>query len=139
MIFKSDSSGKQSDLNGFLDTGSHFKGELRFETSFRVDGRFTGTVASDGDLIVGEGGEVDAEVNVGQIFVSGTVRGRIRAARKVQISPTGKVLAEIDTPTLVIQDGAFFEGHCTMSRDGKAAASAPSNPPGPKLVKAGGA
>lgn len=132
MIFKSDSSGKQSDLNGFLDTGSHFKGELRFDTSFRVDGKFTGTVTSNGDLIVGEGGEIEAEVNVGQIFVSGTVRGKIRASRKVQISPSGKVFAEIDTPTLVIQDGAFFEGNCTMSRDDKGAAAA-----GPKLVKAG--
>ena len=38
MIFKSE--GKQSDLNGFLDSGSHVHGELRFQTSFRVDGTF---------------------------------------------------------------------------------------------------
>jgi cytoskeletal protein CcmA (bactofilin family) len=86
MKFKSDGGGKQNDLNGFLDTGSHVEGELRFETSFRVDGKFTGKVNTAGDLIVGEGGEVEGDLRVGQIFISGTVKGTIRAARKIQIS-----------------------------------------------------
>jgi cytoskeletal protein CcmA (bactofilin family) len=130
MIFKSDGGGKPSDLNGFLDSGSHVEGELRFDTSFRVDGKFTGGVTSAGDLIVGEGGEVEGNLRVGQIFVSGTVRGQIRAARRIQISARGKVFAEIDTPALVIEDGAFFEGRCTMARDEREAAKAA----GPKLV-----
>jgi cytoskeletal protein CcmA (bactofilin family) len=126
MIFKSD--GRQSDLNGFLDSGSHLQGELRFETSFRVDGKLTGTVRSEGDLIVGESGEIEGELQVGQLFVSGTVRGTILASRKIQIAPTGKVFAELDTPSLVIEDGATFEGSCAMSRDGSRLAA------GPKLV-----
>ena len=130
MKFKSDGGGKQNDLNGFLDTGSHVEGELRFETSFRVDGKFTGKVNTAGDLIVGEGGEVDGDVRVGQVFISGTVRGTIRAAKKIQISSKGKVFAEIDTPALVIEDGAFFEGRCIMARDEREAAKAA----GPKLV-----
>ncbi|HEX2644605.1 MAG TPA: polymer-forming cytoskeletal protein [Thermoanaerobaculia bacterium] len=130
MIFKSD--GKQSDLNGFLDKGSHLEGTLRFQTTFRVDGNFTGKVQTDGDLIVGDGGEVEGDLTVGQAVISGTVRGSIRAARRVQITPTGKVFAEIDTPSLAIDDGALFEGRCTMVRDGKAAA--PAGAGIPKLV-----
>ena len=130
MIFKNDSGGRQSDLNGFLDTGSHVEGELRFETSFRVDGKFTGKVTSNGDLIVGEGGEVDGDFRVGQIFISGTVRGTIRAAKRVQISARGKVFADLDTPSLVIEDGAFFEGRCSMAREERESAKSPS----PKLV-----
>ncbi|HEY0556395.1 MAG TPA: polymer-forming cytoskeletal protein [Thermoanaerobaculia bacterium] len=118
MIFKSD--GRQNDLNGFLDGGSHLHGELRFEASFRVDGKLTGSVESEGDLIVGEAGEVDGEVRAGQVFVSGTVRGTIHALRRVQIAASGKVFAEIDTPSLVIEDGATFEGHCSMNREGTA-------------------
>lgn len=118
MIFKSE--GRQNDLNGFLDGGSHLHGELRFEASFRVDGRLTGSVESEGDLIVGEAGEVDGEVRAGQVFVSGTVRGTIHALRRVQIAASGKVFAEIDTPSLVIEDGATFEGHCSMNREGAA-------------------
>jgi cytoskeletal protein CcmA (bactofilin family) len=128
MIFKSE--GKQSDLNGFLDSGSNVTGELRFQTSFRVDGKFNGTVISDGELIVGQGGEVDGDLRVGQIVVSGTVRGSIRAVRRIHLSPTGKLFADIDTPSLIIEDGGFFEGRCSMNREeARAAAGA-----GPKLV-----
>ncbi len=96
-----------------------------------MDGKLTGVVRSEGDLIVGESGEVEGELYVGQVFVSGTVRGTIHASRKIQIAPNGKVFAELDTPSLVIEDGATFEGHCAMSRDGARAAAA-----GPKRVAA---
>jgi cytoskeletal protein CcmA (bactofilin family) len=127
MKFKSE--GRQSDLNGILDSGSHLQGELRFESSFRIDGKLTGTVESAGDLIVGESGEVEGEIRVGQIFVSGRVHGTVRAAAKVQIAPGGKVFADLHTPKLVIEDGALYEGHCSMTRDAAKAAV-----PGPKLV-----
>jgi cytoskeletal protein CcmA (bactofilin family) len=128
MIFKSDVR-QSSDLNGFLDSGSHLQGELGFDASFRVDGRFTGTVASEGDLIVGASGEIDGEIRVGQVFISGTVRGKIHAEKKIQIASSGKLFAEIETPALVIEDGATFEGNCSMSPDAGARAAA-----GPKLV-----
>jgi cytoskeletal protein CcmA (bactofilin family) len=114
MIFKND--GKQNDLNGFLDKGSHLQGELRFDTTFRVHGRFSGSVTSEGDLIVGEGGELDGEIQVGDLFVSGIVRGKVSAKRRIHLAPTGRLYAEVDTPSLVVDEGAFFEGNCTMSR-----------------------
>ena len=117
--------GKQSDLNGFLDHGSYLEGELRFDASFRIDGKLTGKVDSQGDLIIGESGEIEGEIKVGQIFVSGTVRGTIRAARRVQIAPSGKVFAEIDTPSLTIEDGATFEGRCAMNREDVRGAAMP--------------
>jgi cytoskeletal protein CcmA (bactofilin family) len=132
MIFKSE--GRQgSDLNGFLDSGSHLEGELRFEASFRVDGKLTGIVRSEGDLIVGESGEVEGELHVGQVFISGTVRGTIHASRKIQITPNGKVFAELDTPSLVIEDGATFEGRCAMTREAVRSAAVAAAA-GPKRV-----
>jgi cytoskeletal protein CcmA (bactofilin family) len=133
LIFKTD--GKGTDLNGFLDRGSHLEGELSFETTFRIDGRFTGRVKSSGDLIVGEAGELEGEIEVGQIFISGTVRGSIRATKKVEITPTGKAFADLSTPTLVVGNGALFEGNCIMTRAeetkgaaSRAASSAPAEP-----------
>ena len=116
MMFKSSSS--QGDLNGFLDAGSHMTGELHFEDTFRIDGRFTGTVVSDGDLIVGERGDVDGEIRVCRVYVSGTVRGALRASERVEVTSNGKVLADVFTPSLTIEDGAFFEGRCSMERLG---------------------
>ncbi len=132
------STAKQGELNGFLDRGSHLRGELQFDTHFRVHGRFSGQVSTEGELIVGEGGEVEGDLRVGQIVISGVVRGTIRASGRIHITATGKVFADVDTPSLLVDDGAFLEGHCTMSRDAARATPA-SAVSGPKLVaKAGG-
>ena len=114
MMFKN--AAVQGDLNGFLDAGSHMNGELSFEDTFRIDGKLTGNVVSEGDLIVGEHGEVDGEIKVRRVFVSGTVRGILRAAEKVEVTSTGKVSADLYTPSLTIEDGAFFQGSCAMER-----------------------
>jgi cytoskeletal protein CcmA (bactofilin family) len=123
---------KPGDLNGFLDRGSHLRGELSFEAHFRVHGKFSGEVKTEGELIVGEGGEVEGELRVGQVVVSGIVRGSIQASRRVQITATGKVFADVDTPSLIVEDGACFEGRCSMTRD-QARTAAPGPP---KLVAA---
>ncbi len=109
---------KQGDLNGFLDRGSHLRGELLFDAHFRIHGKFSGEVKTEGELIVGEGGEVEGELRIGQIVVSGTVRGTIQASRRVQITSTGKVFADVETPSLIVEDGACFEGRCSMNREG---------------------
>ncbi len=111
-------SGPQGDLNGFLDAGSHMTGELHFEDEFRIEGRFTGTVISDGHLIVGERGDVDGEIKVSRVHVSGTVRGSLQAYERVEIAATGRVLADVSTPSITIDEGAFFEGRCSMESAG---------------------
>lgn len=109
----------KGDLNGFLDAGSHIKGELFFEDTFRIDGRLTGSATSRGDLVVGESGEVEADVRVGRIFVSGTVSGSIHASQRIEITSGGRVSADIETPSLVVEDGAVFEGRCSMTKLGE--------------------
>ena len=115
-MFKSDAPGE---LNGFLDAGSKMTGQLSFEDTFRVDGSLEGSVSSKGDLVVGDGGEIDGEISVGRLFVSGTVKGVVKAVSRIEITPSGKVEAEIHTPALIIEEGAFFEGACHMRRSGE--------------------
>jgi cytoskeletal protein CcmA (bactofilin family) len=101
-------------LNGFLDAGSHLQGELRFEDTFRVDGRMSGKVESKGDLFVGEQGLVEGEVQVGRLFVSGQLDAAVRAAERIEIAAGARVRGELSTPCLVIEEGAFFEGSAKM-------------------------
>jgi cytoskeletal protein CcmA (bactofilin family) len=105
---------KSGDLNGFLDKGSSFRGELEFEDTIRIDGRFNGKISSKNELIVGEAARVEGEVHVGLIAISGTVDGKIVATQKIEIHRTGKVYGNITTPILVIEEGAVFQGECTM-------------------------
>ncbi len=106
----------KGELNGFLDGGSHIQGELNFEDTFRLEGKVTGNIKSQGDLVVGEHGEVDGEIQVGQLFVSGTIKGTIEASGRVELTAGCRVTASIKSPVLVIEDGAYFEGRCAMDR-----------------------
>jgi cytoskeletal protein CcmA (bactofilin family) len=105
--------GGKSQLNGFLDAGSHLHGELHFDDTFRIEGRLTGKVHSSGDLYVGQGGEVQGEVRVGRLFVTGKVDALIQAQR-VEIAAGGQLRGEVSTPCLVIDEGAIFEGQARM-------------------------
>ncbi len=113
--------GKASgELNGFLDRGASFKGEMEFEDTMRIDGKFNGKIVSKNELIVGESAHIEGDVFVGRIAISGTVMGKIVATQRVEIHRTGKVYSDIDTPALVIEEGAIFQGNCSMGeRDRK--------------------
>jgi cytoskeletal protein CcmA (bactofilin family) len=102
------------ELNGFLDRGSSFKGELEFEDTMRIDGKFNGKITSKNELIVGESAHIEGDVHVGRIAISGTVVGKIIADQRVEIHRNGKVFSDVDTPALVIEEGAIFQGNCTM-------------------------
>jgi cytoskeletal protein CcmA (bactofilin family) len=114
------------DLSGFLDQGSHFEGELRFEQSFRIDGKVSGTIRSEGDLVVGEKGEIEGDVRVGRLFVSGIVRGEVRTSKRLSIHARGRVEGDVFSPALVVDEGGVLEGRCAMS----AGAAAESEPTG---------
>jgi cytoskeletal protein CcmA (bactofilin family) len=105
---------KSGELNGFLDRGSAFKGELDFEDTMRIDGKFNGTVRSKNELIVGETAQIEGDFHVGRIAISGTVIGKIVADQRVEIHRNGKVYCDIDTPALIIEEGAIFQGNCVM-------------------------
>jgi cytoskeletal protein CcmA (bactofilin family) len=103
------------ELNGFIDTGSEFLGELRFRDSFRVDGRVKGKIVSDNTLIVGESGHVEAEIDCGVVSIRGTVSGRIHGRQRIELLSGCKVHGTLISPKLLIEEGAFFEGDCDMS------------------------
>jgi cytoskeletal protein CcmA (bactofilin family) len=102
-------------LNGFIDKGSHFQGDLAFEETFRIDGRFEGKIRSGSELIVGDGAEVSAEIDVGKVSVNGTLRGSVRASERIELLARARVQADLSTPSLRIEEGAFFQGSCQMA------------------------
>jgi cytoskeletal protein CcmA (bactofilin family) len=108
------------DLNGFLDVGCELLGELRFRDTFRIDGFLKGKVVSDNTLVVGESGQVDAEIDCGTVSIRGTVSGRVQAREKIELLAGSKVTATLVAPRLLIEEGAFFQGDCDMASAGSA-------------------
>ena len=73
------------DLNGFLDEGTELSGELRFRDVLRVDGRVKGRIVSDNTLIIGETGQVDAEIDCGVVSIRGRVSGQVHGRQRIEL------------------------------------------------------
>ena len=102
------------DLNGFLDVGTEFSGELRFRDVLRIDGHAKGRIVSDNMLIIGETGFVDAEIDCGVVSIRGRVSGEVRGRQRIELLSGCRVQGRLVSPKLLIEDGAFFEGDCQM-------------------------
>lgn len=122
------------DLSGFLEQGSHFEGELRFEQSFRIDGKVSGRIRSDGDLVIGENGEVEGEIRVGRLFVSGLVKGEIHVTKRLSIHARGRVEGEVHASALVVDEGGVLEGRCAMLGESASSENATTSGPTASLA-----
>jgi cytoskeletal protein CcmA (bactofilin family) len=106
-------------LNGFLDKGSQLQGELAFEETFRIDGKFDGKIRSGSELILGDTAEVTGEIEVGRLSVNGKLKGTVHAKERVELHARARVEADLTTPILKIEEGALFEGSCRMGEEAR--------------------
>jgi cytoskeletal protein CcmA (bactofilin family) len=113
-----------AEVTTLLGRGSEFEGKLSFEGTVRIDGKLSGEIFTDDVLIIGEGAEVKAEINVGAVIIEGTVIGNIQAKRSVDIRTPGRVRGNIATPSLTIEKGVVFDGNCQMESSLSAAQGA---------------
>lgn len=106
---------KDGSLSGFVGSGTVVTGEASFKSMLRVDGRFSGRITSGtGTLIVGSGGQVDANIEVAVATIHGVVNGDIIASQRIELGRAAKLSGNIQTPSLVIEQGALFEGSSKM-------------------------
>jgi len=108
-------------LTAFIDQGSEFEGKLSFKDTVRIDGHFKGEISSQNTLIVGETGEVDANIESQTVVISGNVVGDVVARRQLVVHKTGRLQGNVETESLVIEEGAQVNGTVKMNREPKAA------------------
>jgi len=94
---------------------AELSGELTFRDMIRVNGHIAGSVYSKvGTIIIDAEAKVDANVDVAVAMISGTVRGDIVARERVELGPASRIYGNIWTRSIIIKDGAVFEGVCRM-------------------------
>jgi cytoskeletal protein CcmA (bactofilin family) len=111
-LFKRES---PDEILSLLGEGMEMVGEISFAKGLRVDGVVKGKVRSEGSLVIGAKGRVEAEIFIQRITINGEFHGIIRAADRIEIHKDGRVYGELYTPCLIIEPGAFFEGKCNMT------------------------
>jgi cytoskeletal protein CcmA (bactofilin family) len=103
------------DTASLVDRHSAFDGTFRSQRDLRVEGELKGNVTCEGTLFVSEGATIAATVDAEHITVAGELTGEIRCRGRVQILPSGRVRATVSTGSLVIQEGAIYEGQLEMA------------------------
>ncbi|HRA46972.1 MAG TPA: polymer-forming cytoskeletal protein, partial [Thermomicrobiales bacterium] len=98
-----------------IDRNSVFDGVFQTTRNLRVEGEVKGTIDCKGTLFVAEGATVAAKVEADNVSVAGDLNGEIRCRGRLQIMPSGKVRGKVNTQTLVINEGALYEGQLEMT------------------------
>jgi cytoskeletal protein CcmA (bactofilin family) len=105
---------EKSEIKAFLGPGSQFEGKLVFNEIVRLDGAFRGEVTSRDTLIVGESADIQADVEVGTLILSGRYQGNIKASVRVELRSPAQIDGTITTPALSVEEGVVLNGTVTM-------------------------
>jgi len=114
---------KPGELNTILGRGSVIQGNIKVEHSLRIDGKVKGDVSSADTLIVGAEGEITGNVSVNHLILGGKVFGSLVAPGRTVLESKAEFHGDIKTSKLVIDEGAIFDGKCSMSETGKSGES----------------
>jgi len=106
---------EESPIRAYLGSDALFKGTLNFEGTVRIDGKFEGTVNTKDTLVIGETGDMQAEVDVGTLVCKGKLKGNVVASKQIEMHAASKITGNVRTPALNIELGAVLDGHLNMT------------------------
>ena len=105
-----------SKIETIIGPNAHFRGEIQSDGGVRVDGIFEGIIDITGNLVIGEGAKIIADIDANNISISGAVKGNI-GGNRVEILETGRVWGNLTINSLLLNEGAYLRGQTTMHAD----------------------
>src|SRR5262245_11139230 len=120
------------DVRVSLGPDAEVNGKLCFEGPTRIEGKPRGQVRAGDLLVIGEQAVVEATVIAQKLVVLGEVRGQVEGASRVQICRGGRLFGDLETRSLVIEEGGHFEGQARMETSPAVAASAAASSASPR-------
>jgi cytoskeletal protein CcmA (bactofilin family) len=98
-----------------IESKVSIEGNIYTEASLFIAGKLSGDIRSDGDVFVGSEGMINGNIFAKNVCVAGTVEGRIEAGGFLKLLGTGKLYGDITVFRLITDEGAIFEGKCSMT------------------------
>ena len=128
--------GDAAEAISLIDRYSNFDGTYRSQKDLRIDGEVKGTIECEGTVFVAQGARVNAKIQAASVTIAGELDGEVECRGRLQIMPSGRVRGRVTTDTLVVNEGAFYEGQLVMAQPDQRLASKPA--PRPIASIAGG-
>jgi len=120
---------QQSGEVTIIGQGAKLEGTVVSAGSLRIDGQVKGQVNADGDVMLAPTSQVEADIRAQNVSVAGRFKGSIVVKGRAEIARGGRVDGNITSKTLVIEDGAIFQGQSTMDQQAAAQGGQPAAPP----------
>jgi cytoskeletal protein CcmA (bactofilin family) len=114
VIINNEKSKPNVEVLTFLGMGTEYKGKIIFQGTLRIDGLVEGEIEGNDTLMLGEHGIVKGVCKVAKAVISGKFRGDLVANEKIILKSNADVEGKIVTPSLIIEEGAYFNGTCKM-------------------------
>jgi cytoskeletal protein CcmA (bactofilin family) len=108
-----------------ISTGVFIEGKVTSNGNVRIDGKLNGDISAEGNVTVGEVGEVNGEIKAEVINIGGVVNGTVTAREKLVLEAKSNLKGDLVTKILVIEAGAMFDGKSSMGSGGAKPASKP--------------
>jgi len=106
-------------LDTYIGEQTSFDGTLTSKDNISIYGGVKGKVECQGRVVIGESGNIEADVVANDVMVSGKIAGNVMAKNRLEISPSGILQGDVKTSRMIMQDGSKFDGHCEMTLETK--------------------
>lgn len=108
---------KETQISTIIGMGAQSNGDFTAEGAVRIDGTVNGDVTVTEMVIVGASGCINGSINTRKVIIGGEVYGNLNVPEKVELTSTARVIGDITTGGLVIDEKAVFQGRCDMNQD----------------------
>jgi cytoskeletal protein CcmA (bactofilin family) len=96
--------------------GAKLEGTVVSAGSLRIDGQVKGQVNADGDVMLSPQSQVEADIRAQNVSVAGRFKGSIVVKGRAEINRGGRVDGNVTSKTLVVEEGAIFQGQSIMDQ-----------------------
>lgn len=102
-------------VNSLIGFGSRFKGDIEIDGLFRIDGDFSGSVKTEGKVLIGSRGRADCSINARVVVIGGIFRGTVYAQEKIIVLASAVVIGNLYTPRLIAEEGVLINGSLVIT------------------------
>ncbi len=108
---------KETQITTIIGIGAECNGDFKSDSSIRIDGVVNGDVILANTVVVGASGVINGDINAQMVIIGGEVYGNLNVPEKVELTSTARVIGDITTSGLVIDEKAIFQGRCDMNQE----------------------
>jgi cytoskeletal protein CcmA (bactofilin family) len=111
---KVDETVSANDIATVIGQNTKIKGEITGDGNVRIDGHIEGGVATGGNVVIGEHGDVRGNIKAVDLIISGSVTGNVETEESLCIHASGQLIGDAKVKSLNVEDGGIFKGRSEM-------------------------